>query len=64
MKYATLTATILAAAFLAACEQDGPAENAGEDVDAAIEDVTGEDSDTFEEAGEDIDDANDDEPSR
>jgi len=42
---------------------DGDAENAGEEVDAAIEDVTGEDTDTFEEAGEDIDDAAD-EPSR
>ncbi|WP_417486145.1 hypothetical protein [Maricaulis sp.] len=46
---------------LAGCT-DGEAENAGEEVDDVIEDVTGEDSDRFEEAGEDIDDASD-EPS-
>jgi hypothetical protein len=43
----------------AACS-DGPAENAGEDVDEAIEDVTGEEQGTFEEAGENLDDAADD----
>ena len=39
---------------LAGCT-DGDAENAGEEVDAVIEDVTGEDSDTFEDAGEEVD---------
>lgn len=63
MKYISLTATILSAALLTACN-DGPAENAGEDVDDAVEDVTGEDSDTFEEAGEDVDDATDEDPGR
>lgn len=63
MKYASLSATILAAAMLTACN-DGPAENAGEDVDDAIEEVTGEDSDTFEEAGENVDDATDEDPGR
>ena len=55
-----------AAGILAACP-DGPAENAGEDVDSAIEDVTGEDTDAFEEAGENVDEAAedvDDEPQR
>lgn len=51
----------VSALALAGCT-DGDAENAGEDIDAAIEDVTGEETDTFEEAGEDIDDAAD-EPS-
>ncbi|WP_323762577.1 hypothetical protein [Maricaulis sp.] len=46
---------------LAGCT-DGEAENAGEDIDEVIEDVTGEDSEAFEEAGEEIDDAAD-EPS-
>ena len=63
MKYASLAATILAAAVLTACN-DGPAENAGEDIDDAVEDVTGEDSDTFEEAGEDADEAADRDPNR
>lgn len=63
MKYASLAASILAAAVLTACN-DGPAENAGEDIDDAIEDVTGEDSDTFEEAGEDADEAADRDPNR
>ena len=62
MKFATFAATLLAAATLTACN-DGPAENAGEDIDDAVEDVTGEDSDTFEEAGEEADDAAD-EPNR
>ena len=43
----------------AACS-DGPAENAGEDMDEAVENVTGENQDTFEEAGENMDDAADD----
>ncbi|MEN0652212.1 MULTISPECIES: hypothetical protein [Hyphobacterium] len=63
MKYASLAATILSTALLAACN-DGPAENAGEDVDEAVEDVTGEDTDTFEEAGENVDETTDDEPGR
>lgn len=63
MKYISLTATILAAALLTACN-DGPAEDAGEDVDDAVEDVTGEDSDAFEEAGENVDDATDEDPGR
>ncbi|WP_143742886.1 hypothetical protein [Maricaulis sp. W15] len=54
-KYIPLALTVSALA-LAGCT-DGDAENAGEEVDAAIEDVTGEDSDTFEEAGEEVDDA-------
>ncbi|WP_297730992.1 hypothetical protein [uncultured Maricaulis sp.] len=49
----------VSALALAGCT-DGDAENAGEDIDAAIEDVTGEETDTFEEAGEEVDD----EPSR
>lgn len=49
----------LTAAGVVACS-DGPAENAGEDVDEAIEDVTDEDSDTFEEAGEEIDETTED----
>ena len=48
---------------IAACG-DGPAENAGEEIDEAIEDVTGEETDAFEEAGEEADDAAEDEPSR
>lgn len=63
MKYASFAASILAAAVLTACN-DGPAENAGEDIDDAIEETTGEDSDTFEEAGEDMDDAADNDPQR
>lgn len=51
----------LTAAGVVACS-DGPAEDAGEEVDEAVEDVTGEASDTFEEAGEEIDEATDDEP--
>lgn len=63
MKYVSLSATLLSAALLAACN-DGPAENAGEDIDEAVEDVTGENSDTFEEAGENVDEATDDEPGK
>lgn len=51
----------VSALALAGCT-DGDAENAGEDIDAAIEDVTGEETDTFEEAGEEVDDEAD-EPS-
>lgn len=57
---------LLSAAGIVACS-DGPAENAGEDVDSAIEDVTGEDTDAFEEAGENADEVTediDDEPHR
>lgn len=50
----------LSAAGLVACS-DGPAENAGEDVDEAVEDVTGEDTDTGEETGEAIDETTEDE---
>lgn len=52
-------APLFAAPFLltaVACS-DGPAENAGEDVDDAIESVTGEEQDTFENAGEEMDEA-------
>lgn len=63
MKYFSLTATILSAALLTACN-DGPAEEAGEDIDEAVEDVTGEDADTLEEAGENVDEATDEEPGR
>jgi len=62
MKTSHWLIALSATGLLAACS-DGPAENAGEDVDAAIEDVTGEDTDTFENAGEEVDDATD-EPSR
>ncbi|WP_300541855.1 hypothetical protein [Maricaulis sp.] len=51
---------LLAATGVAACSQDGPAEEAGEDADAAIEEMTGEDSDTMEDAGEAVDEAADD----
>ena len=63
MKYASLSATILSAVLLTACN-DGPAENAGEDLDDAVEEVTGENNDTFEEAGENVDEATDDDPGR
>lgn len=52
-------APLFAAPFLltaVACS-DGPAENAGEDMDEAVENVTGEDQDTFENAGEEMDEA-------
>jgi|GEM_PF-7019243 len=62
MKSSHWLVALSAAGILAACS-DGPAENAGEDVDSAIEDVTGEDTDTFEDAGEEVDEATD-EPSR
>ncbi|MHA6288182.1 hypothetical protein [Maricaulis sp. CAU 1757] len=61
MKFAAfvVSASVLA---LAACS-DGPAEEAGEDLDDAIEEVTDEDVSTFEEAGEEMDEAAD-EPTR
>ncbi|WP_306016615.1 hypothetical protein [Oceanicaulis sp. MMSF_3324] len=52
-------APLFAAPFLltvVACS-DGPAENAGEDMDEAVEEVTGENQDTFENAGEEMDEA-------
>lgn len=52
MKYFSLAATVLAALTLAACDTDGPAEEAGEDLDDAVEET----EDTFEEAGEEVDD--------
>lgn len=60
MKSSHWLVALSAAGILAACS-DGPAENAGEDVDEAVEDVTGEDTDTFEEAGENVDEATEDE---
>jgi hypothetical protein len=66
MKSSHWLVLLSAAGILAACS-DGPAENAGEDVDSAIEDVTGEDTDAFEEAGENVDEATedlDDDPQR
>ena len=56
MKSSHWLVLLSAAGIVAACS-DGPAENAGEDVDSAIEDVTGEDTDAFEEAGENVDEA-------
>ena len=52
---------------LAACEEDGPAENAGESIDNATDDASnsmedaGEDmQDSMEEAGDEMEDAADD----
>lgn len=42
MKYASFAASVLAAITLAACDTDGPAEEAGEDLDEAVEEVTEE----------------------
>ena len=49
----------LGAISLAACS-DGPAENAGEEADAAIEEVTGEETTMMEDAGEAMDEMADD----
>ncbi|MAB13088.1 hypothetical protein [Parvibaculum sp.] len=50
------TSLILAAPLLAACDDDGPAEQAGEKIDNAVNDS----NDTMEKAGESMDDAMDD----
>lgn len=58
MRFAILASLISSAALLTACS-DGPAENAGEDIDDAVEEVTGEEQSTFEDAGEEVDEATD-----
>ena len=50
------TSLVLAAPLLAACDDDGPAEQAGEKIDNAVNDS----NDTMEKAGESMDDAMDD----
>ena len=62
MKFAALIASTSILA-LAACS-DGPAEEAGEDLDDAVEEMTDEEVSTFEDAGEELDEASDDEPTR
>ncbi|MGQ7246866.1 hypothetical protein ACUN9Y_05965 [Halomonas sp. V046] len=47
---------LLTAGGLAACDQDGPAEQAGENVDEAMDDA----SDSVEEMGDDMESAADD----
>ncbi|WP_203291529.1 hypothetical protein [Maricaulis parjimensis] len=49
----------LSAAGLVACS-DGPAEDAGEEIDEAVEEMTGDDSGPMEEVGEAMDDMADD----
>jgi len=47
-----IIAMLIGTLGLTACEQDGPMENAGEEIDEAVEDV----EDSAEDAGDDIDD--------
>ena len=58
MRSFVMAMIVSSAAALAACSE-GPAEEAGEDIDEAVEDVTGEEQSTFEEAGEEVDEATD-----
>ena len=57
MRSAVIAASlVLAAPLLAACDDDGPAEQAGEKIDNAVNDS----NDTMEKAGESMDNAMDD----
>jgi hypothetical protein len=51
---ATLAALLLSGGLLAACEEEGPAERAGENIDEAAEEM----GDAMDEATEDLDDGN------
>lgn len=53
---AVLTAGALLSVFLIGCEQEGPAERAGESIDETVDDVR----DRIDEAGDSIDDMADD----
>ncbi|GJL81277.1 MAG: hypothetical protein DHS20C01_09110 [marine bacterium B5-7] len=63
MKYSTiLFRTFLAALFalgLAACEQEGPAENAGEKIDEATENVKDAVEDAVNKVGDTVEDVGD-----
>lgn len=53
MRTMTTLATLLLSGFLfAACENDGPLENAGEEIDDAVEDT----GDAIDDAGDEIED--------
>ncbi|ERP89213.1 hypothetical protein Q670_02235 [Alcanivorax sp. P2S70] len=57
---AALAALFASTAFLAACDaNDGPAEEAGQKVDNAIEKITPDSKGPMEEMGEDMDNAYD-----
>lgn len=48
----TLAALLMSAFLFAACENDGPFENAGEEIDEAADEV----GDSLEDAGDEIED--------
>ncbi len=65
-KKTSLLLLLTLALGLAACSQDGPAENAGEEIDNAaenfgdaMEDATDDAGDSLEEAGDAVEDATD-----